>query len=273
VSGETAVQALLARIGILDPALAAVLARVTSLGITLLALFVAYRVVVRLVERLAAQRGLATARVRTLGSLIVNLTRWLLGFVVLVVVLNELGVDVRALLVSAGLVGLAVGFGAQTLVRDLISGLFLLFEGLLAVGDEIEVGGHRGTVEAIGLRVTRLRQLDGSMRVVPNGALNDFVNLTAGWARAIIDVTVGRDVEVERALATLRSAAEAWARDTRAALETPEVPGIMKITGGEMVLRLMVKVDPARRFDAEIELRRRIKEAFDRERVPLVAAS
>ena len=273
MSAAAAVGELLERFGFVDPAVAAVTVRVLSLALTLLALFVVYRVVVRLVERVALQRGIATARVRTLASLLVNLTRWVLGFVVLVVVLTELGIDVRALLVSAGLVGLAVGFGAQTLVRDLISGLFLLFEGLVAVGDEVQVGDHRGTVEAIGLRVTRLRQLDGALRIVPNGALNDFVNFTAGWARALIDVTVGRDADVERANATIEAAAQAWARDTGAALESPEVAGIIKMSGGEVVLRLMVKVDPARRVAAESELRRRIKEAFDRERLPLVAAS
>lgn len=264
---------LLTRFTPLDPAVAAVVTRLASVGATLLALYVVYRIVVRLIDRLVARRDVGTARVRTVGVLVVNLTRWLLAFVVLVVVLTELGVDVRALLVSAGLVGLALGFGAQALVRDLISGLFLLFEGLVAVGDVVEIGGQRGTVETIGLRVTRLRQPDGSIRVVPNGHLNDFVNLSAGWSRATVDVTVGRDADVARALGALRTAAEAWAGETGAALESPEVHGIMRITGGESVLRVMVKVDPARRLDAELELRRRIKDAFDREHIQLVAAS
>lgn len=268
-----AVSDLLARFTPLDLALAAIVTRLVSLGATLLALFVAYRLVVRVVDRVTARRETATPRVRTLGVLLVNLTRWLLAFVVLVVVLTELGIDVRALLVSAGLVGLAIGFGAQTLVRDLISGLFLLFEGLVSVGDVVEIGGHRGTVETIGLRVTRLRQDDGSIRVVPNGLLNDFVNLSVGFARATVDVTVGHAADLPHALAMLRATAEAWSGETGAALESPEVPGIMKITGGDVVLRVSVKVDPARRFAAELELRRRIKEAFDRERIPLVATS
>jgi small conductance mechanosensitive channel len=267
------VTGLLTRFAALDPALAALVTRLGSLVATLLAFFVAYRLVVRLVDRVMARREVGTPRVRTVGVLLVNLTRWLFAFVVLIVLLAELGIDVRALLVSAGLVGLAIGFGAQTLVRDLISGLFLLFEGLVAVGDVVEIGGHRGTVEAIGLRVTRVRQDDGSMRVVPNGLLNDFVNLSIGFARAGVDVTVGPAADLARALATLRATADAWAAETGAALESPEVPGIMKITGGDVVLRVTVKVDPTRRFAAEIELRRRIKEAFDRERIPLVATS
>ena len=256
-----------------DPDVAHVVSRLVSLTITLLALFLAYRVIVRVIERMLARREIGTARVRTLGSLLLNVTRWLLAFVVLVIVLTELGIDVRALLVSAGLVGVAVGFGAQTLIRDLISGLFLLFEGVVSVGDVLDVGGRTGTVEGIGLRVTRLRQEDGSLRVIPNGQLGDFVNLSAGWARTAIEVTVGRDVEVTRALAVLKRVAETWASETGTALESPETHGIMRITGGDVVLRLLVKLDPVRRSTAELELRRRIKDAFDRESLPLVAVS
>ena len=124
---------LLARFTTLDPAVAALVTRVASVAATVLALFAAYRLVVRLVERVTARREIGTPRVRTIGALLTNLARWLFAFIVLIVVLTELGIDVRALLVSAGLVGLAVGFGAQTLVRDLIAGLFLLFEGLVSV--------------------------------------------------------------------------------------------------------------------------------------------
>jgi small conductance mechanosensitive channel len=245
----------------------------SSLVITLVGLLVVYRIVVQLIERLVARRELGTPRIRTVGLLLVNMTRWVLAFVVLVVVLTELGIDVRALLVSAGLVGLAVGFGAQTLVRDLIAGLFILVEGLVAVGDDIEVGAHRGIVESVGLRVTRLRLPSGALRIVPNGQVADFINHSSDWGQATIDVTVGRDADVDRALDTLRGAGEAWARETGAALETPEAHGIIRIAGGDVVLRLIVRVAAARRVDAESELRRRIKEAFDREHLPLVGAS
>lgn len=256
-----------------DPVVTRVLGRTVSFALTLLALLLVYRLVVRVVDRLVVRREIGSARVRTLGALVVNLTRWLLGFVVLVMGLTELGVDVRALLVSAGLVGVAVGFGAQSLVRDVISGLFLLFEGVVAVGDLVEVSGNRGTVESIGLRLTRLRQADGSLRIVPNGQLNDFVNLTGAWAVAAVEVTVARDVDATRAQAALERAAATWARESGAAVATPEAHGIMKITGGEVVLRLTVNVDPTRRVAAESGLRRRIKDAFDHDGIALVGVS
>ena len=251
--------------------------RALSIAVTVVVLLVAYRVVLHLIERLVAavsQRHPDALRSRTLGSLLTNLLRWIVAFVVVVVVLRAAGVDVQALVVSAGVIGIVIGLGAQALIRDLITGIFLLFEGLLGIGDEIAVGAHTGVVESIGLRVTRLRMLDGAVRVVPNGQLTEFANYSAGWARAIVEVGVPRSVEVERALGVLRDVAEGWARETRAALDAPVVQGIMRFSGsGDPVLRVMVRVDAARRADAEIELRRRIRSAFDREQWLVVGAS
>jgi small conductance mechanosensitive channel len=248
-----------------------------SLALTIAILVVGYHVVLRLIERLVAavsERHPDALRSRTLGSLLTNLLRWVVAFVVLILVLRELGVDVQAIVVSAGVIGIVVGLGAQALIRDLLSGIFLLFEGLLAIGDEIRVGDHTGTVESIGLRVTRLRTLDGALRVVPNGLLTDFANYSSGWARAIVEVGVPRSVDVERGLALLREVGTAWARETAAALDPPVAQGIMRFSaGGDAVLRLMVRVEAARRLEAEIELRRRIRHAFEREQWLVLGAS
>jgi small conductance mechanosensitive channel len=250
---------------------------IVSLVATVLLLIVGYHVILRLIERLVlaiSQRHPDAIRSRTLGSLLTNLLRWTVAFVVLVLILRELGVDVQAIIVSAGVIGIVVGLGAQALIRDLITGIFLLFEGLLAVGDEIKVGDHAGTVESIGLRVTRLRMLDGAVRVVPNGLLTDFANYSADWARAIVEVAVPRTVDVERALSILRDVAERWAHETQAALEPPVAQGIIRFSGGgDAVVRLMARVEPHHRQDAELELRRRIRQAFDREQWAAVGAS
>ena len=242
---------------------------IVSLLATVLLLIVGYMVLLRLIERLVlaiSERHPDAIRSRTLGSLLTNLLRWTAAFVVLVLILRELGVDVQAIVVSAGVIGIVIGLGAQALIRDLLTGIFLLFEGLLAVGDEIKVGDHTGTVESIGLRVTRVRMLDGAMRVVPNGLLTDFANYSANWARAVVEVDVSRTVDVERALAVLRDVADRWARETHAALDPPVAQGIIRFTGaGDAVLRLMARVESHHRQDAELELRRRIRQAFDRE--------
>jgi len=244
-----------------------------SVGLTLVLLLVAYHLLQRLIDGLVRRLAVHqhdTARSRTLGSLLTSVVRWVLAFVILVLILRELGVDVQAIVVSAGVLGVVVGLGAQTLIRDLLTGIFLLFEGLVAVGDVIQVGGVTGTVESVGLRVTRLRLDDGAVRIVPNGALQEFTNFNVGWGRAIVEVGVPRDVDVDRALAAMREVGEAWARETGGALDAPAVQGIMRFSGGDAVLRLTVRVDAARRLDAENDLRRRIKATFDREHLTAV---
>ncbi len=271
-----AVAELLSRWTALEGPAAAIVARLLSILLTFVALYAGYRLLTALVERGVAAAGRvqvpagaathAAMRSRTLGSLFVNVVRWVFGFVALVVVLRELGIDVQAIVVSAGVLGLAVGLGAQTLIRDVITGVFLLFEGLLSVGDNIQVGSASGTVEAIGLRVTQLRMQDGALHIVPNGSLTEFTNFSSGWARVTIDVAVPREVNVDRALDVLRRVGEEWARASGGALDAPRAQGIIKFSGGDVVLRLAVTVEPGRRAEAEAELRRRIKEAFDHER-------
>ncbi len=259
----------------MDPALALVLTRIGSVAGALLVLFAVYRLLAHVVDRLLIEREGETRlsprvqRARTLGPLLNNTIRWIFLFVGFIIVLREFGVDVQALLVSAGVLGLAVSLGAQTLIRDLITGFFLLFEGLIVVGDTVEIGPHIGVVEAVGLRVTKVRMLNGALRVFPNGQLTEFANHTRDWARAVVEVGVPYDVDVKKALAVLQRVGSAWAAETEIALDTPQAQGIIRFGDGDAVLRLMAKVDPSRRFDAELELRRRIKEAFDREQIPL----
>jgi moderate conductance mechanosensitive channel len=258
----------------IDPELALVVARVVSVAVSLLVLLLIYRGLTHLIDRVLLARqteappSLRAQRVRTLGPLLTNTVRWVILFVALIIVLREFGIDVQALLVSAGVLGLAVSLGAQTLIRDVITGFFLLFEGLIAVGDTIEVGPHTGVVEGIGLRVTKLRMLNGALRVVPNGQLTEFTNYSQGWARAIVEVGVPYDMDVKKAVALLERVGAEWASQTEMALDAPQAQGVVRFGEADVVLRLMARVDPTQRVDAEMELRRRIKEAFDRERIP-----
>ncbi len=242
---------------------------------TLLLAVVAYRVVARLIDRLlvalpgGAEDPLKAQRALTLGPLMKSVARYLLAFVALMVILREAGIDIQAILVSAGVVGLAIGLGAQSLIKDVITGFFLLFEGLIAVGDTIEVGPHVGTVEAIGLRVTKLRTLNGAQRIIPNGELTQFANLSRGWARAVVEVGVSYETDVRRALGVIEVVGRQWAKESGAALEPPVAQGIIRFGESDLVLRLMVKVDAAKRMEHEPELRTRIKEAFDREGIQI----
>jgi len=273
-----ALAALLGRLASIEGPLVVVVSRILVVLAAVGLASVGYRAGSRLIDKLlrplegASDYPVKVQRARTLGPLMKSVTRYALAFVALMVTLREVGVDIRALLVSAGVLGLAVGLGAQSLIKDVITGFFILFEGLIAVGDVIEVGSHVGTVESIGLRVTKLRMLNGAQRVIPNGELTQFANYNKGWARAVLDVTVAYDVDVRRALELLERLAREWGRETGLALEDPQAQGIVRFGDGELGLRLMVKVPADKRAEAEMELRRRIKETFDREGIQVPSA-
>ncbi|MBI2529138.1 MAG: mechanosensitive ion channel family protein [Candidatus Rokubacteria bacterium] len=273
-----ALAALLGRLASIEWPLVVVVSRILVVLATIGLALAGYRAGSRLVDRLlrpfegASDYPAKVQRARTLGPLMKSVIRYVLTFVALMITLREIGVDVRALLVSAGVLGLAVGLGAQSLIKDVITGFFILFEGLIGVGDVIEVGPHVGTVESIGLRVTKLRMLNGAERVIPNGELTQFANYNRGWARAVLDVSVAYDVDVRRALDVLERTARQWGEETGLALEAPQAQGIVRFGDGELGLRLMVKVRADKRADAEMELRRRIKETFDLEGIPVPSA-
>ena len=265
---------LIARVTGLEASSALVTARLLVVLLTVVLLLIAYRIVVGLIRRLTLLRpGAEVVRVRTLASLLTNVARWTIGFVVVVVALRELGVDVGALVVSAGVLGIGIGLGAQSLIRDVITGVFLLFEDLIHVGDVVQIGSYTGTVESTGLRVSTVRMDDGALRVVPNGQLTEFANYSLGGARAIVDVPVAREVPVARALAVLAEVGATWAGESRTSLDRPEAQGIIGWSGSDALLRLTALVAPERRQAVERDLRLRIKEAFDRHHWPPIGAA
>lgn len=266
---------LIARVTRLEGPVVAVLARLLVVFVAVAAGFLTYRALGRVIERLLRRAESASddpgraQRAYTLAPLLKNVALYALSFTVAMVILQEMGVDMRAILVSAGVLGLAVGFGAQALIKDVIAGFFILLEGLVRVGDVIEVGSHTGTVETVGLRVTTMRVLSGALRVVPNGELTQFANYNRGWARAIVEVGVTYDTDVRRALDALERVGREWSAETGLALEPPGAQGIIRFGESAVMLRLVAKVAPPARDGAEIELRRRIKEAFDRDGLEL----
>jgi small conductance mechanosensitive channel len=248
------------------------LARLLVILVTILVGWVVYRLVVSLVERIlrpsagSADYTLRLQRARTLGPLVENTARYAVAFVVGVLVLQEVGIDVRAVMVSAGVAGLAVGLGAQSLIKDVITGFFLLFESLVAVGDVVEVGPHVGVVESVGLRVTKIRKFSGELRIVPNGELTSFGQHSAGWGRAVVEVGVDYAQDAGRTLRVLESVGKAFlAAHPGVVLEPPTAEGILRFGDADVVFRLHVRVDAQQKFPLELELRRRVKEALDAE--------
>jgi len=204
-------------------------------------------------------------RAEALGSVLRSLASVTIFSVAAMMVLSEFGVDLAPLLASAGIVGVALGFGAQNLVRDFIAGLFMLLEDQYGVGDVIDVGAVTGTVEAVGLRITTIRDGRGVLWYVRNGEIVRVGNRSQGWALVTVDVPIGF-TRVEEATEVLRAAAQRVAEDPEYAadiIEAPQVLGIEQINIDGAMVRTTVKTHPTAESRISRELRRRLAEALE----------
>ena len=253
---------------------------ITSIAITLaVALLIweaANSAILRYLARLPKDGSAArSARVRTLLPMLRTAVGAVLIVIVALTVLTEIGINVAPLLAGAGVLGLAVGFGSQTLVRDVITGIFLLFEDAVAVGDTITVGGMSGTVEQLSIRSIKLRALDGSIHIVPFSAVTVVTNQTRDFGYAVIDVALDYSADTDAGVMMLRQVGEsmrddeAWAPQLLAPLE---VMGVDKMTDVGVILRARVMTPPARRWAVGREMNRRIKQHCDAAGIPLHAA-
>jgi len=210
------------------------------------------------------------SRANTLIPLMQSISKYVIYFISGVMVLRELGVDTTAIIASAGVVGLAVGFGAQSLVKDILSGAFLLFEGVISVGDSVNIGEHSGTVEVVGLRNIHLRKFSGELRVIPYGEVNSFGNFNKEYMRAIVEVGVAYEQDVEKGMKALEEIANKWAEENKdIVLEPPIVQGVLSLGSSDVTLRIAIKVKAMTHWGAERELKRRIKDAFDKKGIEI----
>ncbi len=205
-------------------------------------------------------------RGRTLGSLIRNVASALIGGIATLMILRELGVDIGPVLAGAGVVGLAVGFGAQTLVRDIISGFFLILEDQVRVGDAAAINGQAGLVEAINLRTIVLRDGEGTVHVFPNGAITTLANRSKDFSYYVIDLGISYREDPDRVTAVLREIGEEMQRDDRLGpliLAPIDVLGVNGFGEWAVMLQLRIKTVPLKQWEVGRELRRRILKVFE----------
>ena len=208
----------------------------------------------------------AAKRAETIGDLIRSITGFAVWSLAVLMVLGELGLNLGPLIAGAGIVGIALGFGAQNLVRDFISGIFMLVEDQYGVGDIIDVGPAAGTVEAVSLRTTRLRDVNGVVWHVPNGTIDRVGNKSQQWSRALLDVDVAYDTDVDFASEVIkRTILGEWQSDRwkDTILEEPQVWGVENLGADGITIRIVVKTLPSKQFEVARHLRARIKSAFD----------
>ncbi len=214
-------------------------------------------------------------RAQTLGALTRNVAVTLIGGVALMMVLREMNVDVMPMLTGAGIAGVALGFGAQWLVRDLISGFFLILEDQVRVGDSVVINGQGGGVEAINLRTTILRDVEGAVHVFPNGAITTLANRTRDYAYYLIDVNVDFQQDTDKVVEIMRSTAKALQDDETLGpyiIEPLEVLGVDGFRDGQVTIRSRIKTQPQRQWDVGREMRRRLRIAFTQAGIDLPPA-
>ncbi len=214
----------------------------------------------------------AVQRARTLGGVLNNFAIWVMVSIAGILILTELGFSVTALVASAGIIGAAVGFGAQSIVKDVLNGLFMVFEDQLGVGDVVDLGIAEGVVERVGIRVTEVRDVSGTLWFVRNGEIIRVGNHTQDWSRVILDLPVPYNSNIDEIQNLLLESAQAFAasRDwRRKVIEDPEVWGVQSLSAEAITLRLVVKVRAGEQWAAQRALYRALKETLDQREVDI----
>lgn len=202
-------------------------------------------------------------REATLLKLIDNILSYVVYFIAFMMILSVLTIDVKALLAGAGIVGLAVGFGAQNLVKDIISGFFIIFEDQFSVGDQIRVGQFEGIVEAIGLRTTKVKSWTGELHILPNGSINQVTNFSLNNSVAVVDVGIAYEEDIEKAEKVIEALLETLPEQHEELVNKPELLGIQNLGPSEIILRIVAETLPMKHFYIARIIRREVKLKLD----------
>jgi small conductance mechanosensitive channel len=211
-------------------------------------------------------------RAKTMASLLKSVVTAVVFTMVAIMALSEIGVNVAPLIASAGIIGLALGFGAQSLVQDFLSGIFMILEDQYGVGDVIDAGEAIGTVEAVSLRVTRLRDIDGTVWYVRNGEILRIGNMSQNWAQTVLDIQVAYGEDLHRVRGILEDVAHGMWEDEdykKVIIEEPSVWGIQSLDPDGITVRVVLKTAPLEQWGVAREMRERIKARFDYEGIEI----
>lgn len=232
-----------------------------------------FRIIDRSLERREKGRlQVNPRRFVTVGELLKNVTSFAGNFVMIMLILGELGVQLAPLIAGAGVLGLAIGFGAQNLVKDVITGFFIILEDQFAVGDVVQIGSLKGTVEMIGLRSTRLISWTGEVHIIPNGSITNVTNFSLGNALAVVDLPFSNTRKLEDTIELLKKAMLQLKDSSELINQVPNVLGVQSLTASEYVVRIAVECAPAVRANLEREIKVYAKEALEEEEALRLAA-
>jgi moderate conductance mechanosensitive channel len=221
------------------------------------------KILQRAFSRYGERNSISAARAQTLESLAKNIFSYVLIFIFFVTILQIFGIQVTAILAGAGIIGLAVGFGAQGLVSDVVTGFFILLEKQVDVGDYVTTGSFSGIVEAVGLRTTQIRSFDGTLNYVPNREITSLSNHSRGNMRALVDIGISYDDDIDKAVAVLQEVCDKAAAEDENIVDGPNVIGVQSLGASDVVIRIIGKTRNMEQWGVERKLRKALKEALD----------
>ncbi|AFS79848.1 mechanosensitive ion channel [Gottschalkia acidurici 9a] len=207
--------------------------------------------------------GIEERKANTLAIILKSLCKYIFYFIALIPILDQFGIETKSILATAGVGGLAIGFGAQSLVKDVITGFFILFEDYFSVGDYIQTGEYEGVVEEIGIRSTRIRDFSGDLHIMPNGKIEIVTNRSRGDMRALVEVRINYEEDIDKALRVLERVAQSMSNE-ETIVSGPKVLGVTSLTKEGITLSMMAMTRPMEQWQVERNLRKAIKEEFQK---------
>ena len=250
----------------------------TAAGIALIYIIASFaeRVIARLIRASYKKRAKSLGperqrRLDTASTMLQSASKYVIWFLAIAGVVGQLGLTstMGSMLTAAGIGGIALGIGAQSLVKDIVAGLFVVLEDQMAVGDYVKIADVTGTVEEVTLRATVLRGFRGELSVIPNGTIGVLTNYSRADYLALVDVNVTYESDMRRAMACMREEAEAFARESGTAVEAPQVLGVTALGGAGITLRMVLRVQPMTHWAAERAMLARIRERFKKEGIEI----
>ncbi|WP_138415121.1 mechanosensitive ion channel family protein [Aquibacillus sediminis] len=220
------------------------------------------------ITKASRRENVSEGRIKTLEKLLLNVYSYTIIFVFIVTLFGIVGLPLGPLLAGAGVLGLAIGFGAQGLVSDIVTGFFILLERQIEVDDYVTTAGYDGIVEEVGLRTTKIRSFDGTLNFVPNRDIQGVSNHSRGIMRALVDIGISYGDDIDHAMRVLQTVCDEFQQDDRFE-EGPDVLGVQSFGNSEVILRVLGKTKNMEQWAVERDMRKRIKEAFDHEGIEI----
>lgn len=250
------------------------LGKAATILVIFVAIFIVTRVINHLVDKTLSNKRVTKLqindrRMNTLSEILKKVVKYVLVFIGIAVSLDLFNINTTSIIATAGIGGLAIGFGAQSLVKDVITGFFILLEDQYAVGDYVKIGGLEGIVEELGVRVTKLRDFTGELHIIPNSNIQIVTNRTRGAMRALVKISIAYEEDIERAIKVLEKVSEDLAKSNENIVEGPTVLGVTDFGGSDVVLTVVAKTKPMEQWAVERAMRKAIKEAFNREDIEI----